>query len=78
MKADKTLTGNVITKDFSIGSKSEHKAVCLETKEGTYVLRRENGNPFFDKELHKWVGKKIESTGIVDDYLFIAKSIKEI
>lgn len=78
MKADKTLTGKVITKDFAKGSKSGHKAVYLETKEKTYVLRRENGNPFYDEELHKWIGKQITSTGIIDDYLFIAKDIKEV
>ena len=78
MKADKKLTGIVITKDVSSGSKSEHKAVCLQTKEGTYVLRREGGNPFFDTELHKLIGKQISSTGILDDYLFIAKNIKEM
>ena len=78
MKADKKLTGKVITKDVAKGSKSEHEAVCLETEEGTFILRREGGNPFYDSVLHKLVGKQINATGIINDDLFIAKNIKEL
>lgn len=78
MKADKTLTGKVISQLVSAGSKSEHKAVCLQTDNGTYILRREGGNPFNDADLQKLVGKQISSTGILTDNLFIAKAITEI
>lgn len=78
MKADSKLTGKVITQNVSVGSKSEHKAVCLQTESGTYILRREGGNPFNDGELNKLIGKQISSTGILADNLFIAKEIQEI
>ena len=78
MKADKTLTGLVITKKVNIGSKSEHMAVCLETGNKTYQLRRAGGNPFFDEELQAFIGKKIKGTGIIEDSLFIANDIKEV
>ena len=78
MKVNKKLTGKVITKDVSTGSKSEHNAICLQTDDGTYLLRREGGNPFYDEELQKLVGKQISAGGILADNLFIAKNITEI
>lgn len=78
MKADKTITGKVITQTVSANSKSEHEAVCLQTNSGTYVLRREGGNPFYDADLQKLVGKQITCTGILADNVFIAKDIQEI
>lgn len=78
MKADKQLTGKVITQNVSAGSKSEHQAVCLQTSNGIYILRRFGGNPFYDDELQKLVGKQISTSGVLTDNLFIAKEIKEI
>jgi len=75
---DIELTGKVIQKKFAEGSKSEHNAVYLETPEGSYQLRRLGGNPFSDPELNKFVGKKINATGILKGLLFIAKNLTEI
>lgn len=78
MKADDiTLTGKVIRKTFSAGSKSEHEAVYLDTGDNSYKLKRAGGNPFFDAELEKLVGKEITVTGRVDGYLLIAAKIEE-
>jgi hypothetical protein len=74
---EKELTGKVVVKKFGTGSKSEHDAVCLETTEGTYVLKRLGGNPFNDPELNKLVGKQIKATGLLDQYQFLAKTLKE-
>jgi hypothetical protein len=65
------LTGKVVLQPFARGSKSEHEAVCLVTDEATYLLRRMGGNPFFDPQLQKLIGKKIKATGVIDEYLFI-------
>ncbi|MEO8764934.1 MAG: hypothetical protein ABI416_11630 [Ginsengibacter sp.] len=87
MKADKLknasdgrveLTGKVIQKKFGIGSKSEHEAIYFETPVGVFQLRRLGGNPFYDQELNKLLGKIITATGIVNDKLFIATTIKTI
>jgi len=57
------LTGRVIKKHIAIGSKSERSAVCLTSDGREYVLRRKDGNPFYDPELEKLVGKEIRATG---------------
>jgi hypothetical protein len=60
--------GKVTKRPFAVGSKSERNAVRLDTKEGSYVLRREGGNPLSDPELEKLVGKTIKCKGEADDY----------
>jgi len=63
--------GKVIKQPFGIGSKSEHEAVFLETEDNRYVLRRQGGNPFYDEEMQKIVGKTIRCTGVVVDYALL-------
>lgn len=74
-KVEKTdtleLTGSVVVRMFAEGSKSEHEAVCLETVEGTFVLRRVGGNPFNDEILNDLVGKKITSHGRIKGPYFM-------
>lgn len=70
------LKGKVITKIFGKGSKSEHTAVYLDSKQGSFVLRRIGGNPFNDPELKKWIGKNVKATGMIDQQTFMAKNIE--
>jgi 2-hydroxy-3-keto-5-methylthiopentenyl-1-phosphate phosphatase len=63
--------GRVIKHLTAKGSKSERRAVYLETKEGSYVLRRRGGNPFFDPVLEKLVGKSIHCKGIMTEHTLI-------
>ncbi len=63
--------GKVTEGPFGTGSKSEHQAVCMETAQGRYVLRRQDGNPFYDPELKKLVGKTIRCIGIISDYVLL-------
>jgi len=72
------FVGKVTKKIFGKGSKSEHEAIYLETEQDQYVLRRQDGNPFYDPELHKLVGKRVWCTGIVDDYTLTISDCKEI
>jgi hypothetical protein len=66
------LTGEVIRKTVSGGSKSEHAAVVLKTEQGTeYVLRRKGGNAFADAELDRLVGQHIRAEGFVHGYTFV-------
>lgn len=82
MKAGKDnkveLVGKVVQKKFGKGSKSEHEAICLQTDEDSYVLRRLGANPFSDPELQKLVGEKVCATGVINDYLFLASELKKI
>ena len=72
------LTGKVVVKKFSPGSKSEHDAVCLETENASYVLRKVGGNPFHDPSLEKLKGKTVTAKGIISNYLFLASEIKTV
>jgi hypothetical protein len=73
------FTGLVVKKTFGAGSKSQHEGIFLETEAGeSYKLKRMGGNPFNDPELNKLVGKTIAVSGIADQNLLIAKSIKPL
>jgi hypothetical protein len=65
------LSGLVIKEVVGKGSKSEHDAVLLETKDGKYTLRRRGGNPFRDPELDQLVGKRIRANGVLTGYTFV-------
>jgi len=66
------FTGKVTTGTFGAGSKSEHTAVYLETNQGRFVLRREEGNPFHDPALIALVGKTVRCEGELDNYVLLA------
>lgn len=65
------ISGHVVKKPFGIGSKSERQAVCLETLDGEYVLRRRGGNSFYDPALEELVGKTINCIGYLADYTIV-------
>ncbi len=65
------VSGQVVKKPYAVGSKSEHQATFLETPTGTYILRRRDGNPFYDPELEKLVEKAIHCTGILTNNTLI-------
>ena len=71
------LSGKVVMKQTSEGSKSERNAVLLQTESKSYVLRKMGGNPFKDTSLEMLKGKSVTATGILDRNLFLAKEIKE-
>jgi hypothetical protein len=70
--------GRVIKKPFATGSKSERKAVFLVTDEDEYVLRHEDGNPFFDPVVEALVGKRISCQGVVTGYTLIMSEWTEL
>lgn len=72
------LSGKVVIKKTSEGSKSERNAVILQTESKEYFLRQLGGNPFHDASLEKWIGKNITATGMLDRDLFLATHIKEL
>lgn len=71
--------GKVIKSHIAAGSKSERDAVCLEIDGRQYVLRRKRGNPFYDEELEKLVGKTIRAAGdIVGGYVLLMSDWAEL
>ena len=72
-----SITGKVVLKKFGEGSKSEHEALHLESAKGSYLLRKQGGNPFNDTSLNKLEGKEVTATGFIDRYIFFASDIEE-
>ncbi len=65
------LRGKVIKKVLYTGTKSEHEAITLVTREGEYKLRRKGGNAFMDETLIGLEGKEIEGDGVIRGNQFI-------
>ena len=57
------FSGKVVKRVYAAGSKSEHVAVTLDDHGTPLKMRRLGGNPFFDAELEKLVGKSITAEG---------------
>lgn len=57
------LRGRVSKKVMYTGTKSEHEAITLTTKQGEFKLRRKGGNAFMDDTLINLEGKEIEGEG---------------
>jgi hypothetical protein len=64
-------SGSVVKRPFGVGTKSEHDAILLVTKDAEYVLRRQGGNAFHDPALEKLVGKQVQCTGTVTGYTLL-------
>ena len=71
------ITGRVIKEVVAKGSKSEHRAVLLDTGKKRYVLRRQGGNPFSDPALNRLVGKHISAVGNVTGVTLIMSDWSE-
>lgn len=69
--ATSTYAGSVVKRPFGVGTKSEHDAIFLVTKDKEYVLRRQGGNAFHDPELEQLVGKQVQCTGTVTGYTLL-------
>lgn len=77
-KRTRTYVGDVVRQPFAKGSKSEREAVVLSTRYGDFVIRREEGHPFFDSALEDLVGKRIRAYGIRHRHLFIVEKWEEL
>lgn len=76
-RGSRRISGKVLRRTVAGGSKSEHKAVVLRTKDGAeLLLRRLGGNAFADPQLDDLVGTSIIGEGQVAGGTFILKSWK--
>jgi len=69
------LVGIVERGPFGTGSKSEREAVWIKTEEERLVLRRKSGPSYGDKELERYVGKRVKCDGFVVGYTLLAEHI---
>jgi len=77
----KQFSGTVVKQPWGSGSKSAHMAVCLQTKDAAFKLRRPGGgHSFNDPELDALIGKsvRIEGTLLPDSSTLIVSSWREI
>ena len=72
------FSGKVVKGPFGTGSKSQHEAIYLDTTGGRYVLRQEGGNPFYDPEMQRLVGKRVWCKGEVYEYVLTISDWKII
>ena len=72
-----TIRGKVERRRVGGGSKSEHDAVVLTTKDGVYTLRRRGGHAFEDPVLDSLVGKELEFEGLLQDNVLHVTSWRE-
>lgn len=70
------ITGKVIQKQVSKGSKSEHQAVCMEFQGKTLILRQRGKNAFNNPDLQALTGKMIQASGDLVQNIFFLKSFK--
>ena len=71
----KQLRGQVIRGNYGKGSKSERDAVFVDTGSKRYILRRKKGPAYGDKELEKYVGRKVVCDGLLMGTTLIAERI---
>ena len=72
------LEGLVVQKRINAGSKSDHEATVLATKDGDFKLRRQGGHPFSDPDVQELVGKRIRARGLVSAGQFIMETYEVI
>lgn len=77
-KRSKTYIGEVVRGPFGRGSKSERPSIFLSTRYGDFVLRGEEGHPFFNKEIDDLVGKRVRASGIRHRHVFVVQDWKEL
>ncbi len=72
-----TVQGRVERRHVGAGSKSEHDAVVLATRDGVYTLRRRGGHAFHDPALESLVGKELEFEGVLLENVFHVTAWRE-
>lgn len=69
------LTGEVILRPNSPGSKNDYDRVSLLLDDGrVWLLRRPNVAPTTDQKLYALLGKRITTTGYIHGYCFMVTS----
>ena len=70
------LAGTVTRAPFAPGSKSEREGIWLETVDGRFLLRRQDGPSYGDTSLNRYVGQRVACDGMIVDYLLIVERIE--
>ena len=68
------IEGLVLRKRINVGSKSEHEATVIATRDGEFKLRRQGGHPFSDPEVQALAGQRIRARGFMAAGQFLMES----
>lgn len=74
----RALRGRVTMADYAKGSKSERRAVFIDTDDGRFLLRRKAGPVYGDAELERYVGQTVECDGFRLGTTVLAEAIRPI
>ena len=72
------ITGKVARARFGGVSKIKLIAVCIETAEARYVLRRKGGPAMGDEALDRYVGHEVRCDGVLLEHTLVAERIEII
>jgi hypothetical protein len=72
------IVGTIIAEDFATGSKSQRRAVFLQTEKDRLLLRRAGENAMHDPTLEAMVGQSVEVDGEVHRDVLIATQIRKL
>jgi len=74
----KELRGRVTRGIYGKNTKSERKAVFVDTGKERYLLRRKTGPAYGDKQLDRYVGRTVMCNGYLLGTTFLAEGIEEV
>ena len=74
----KELRGRVTRGIYGKGTKSERRAVFVETSRECYLLRRKLGPAFGDTELDRYVGRTVACSGFLLGSTLLAETIEPV
>ena len=72
------VRGRVVRGSYGETTKSERKAIFIETANARYILRRKNGPVFDDIELMKYVEQVVECDGFLIGTTLLAEKIRKV
>lgn len=70
------LRGHVKQGIYAKGSKSERKAVFIETADANYILRRKTGPVYADSKLLQYIGHDVQCEGFLINNTLLAERIE--
>jgi hypothetical protein len=70
------LRGEVSVGMYGEGSKSERRALFVETPKGRFILRRKDGPSFGDARLERYLGHTVECDGFLLGTTLLCEQIR--
>lgn len=72
----RNIRGEVSEGKYGEGSKSERRALFIDTQQGRFILRRKGGPAFADESLEHYLGRAVECDGFLLGTTLLFERIK--